>query len=41
MTYTLDRILWTTSFDDAVGRTKSALIKHGFGVLTEIDVRQP
>jgi uncharacterized protein (DUF302 family) len=39
MTYTLDRILWTTSFDDAVGRTKSALIKHGFGVLTEIDVK--
>lgn len=39
MTYTLDRTLWATSFDDAVGRTKSALIKHGFGVLTEIDVK--
>ncbi|MGO8065730.1 DUF302 domain-containing protein [Rhizobium leguminosarum] len=39
MTYTLDRTLWETSFDDAVGRTKSALIKHGFGVLTEIDVK--
>ncbi|TBZ65160.1 DUF302 domain-containing protein, partial [Rhizobium leguminosarum bv. viciae] len=36
MTYTLDRTLWATSFDDAVGRTKSALSKHGFGVLTEI-----
>ncbi|QJX06201.1 MULTISPECIES: DUF302 domain-containing protein [Rhizobium] len=39
MTYTLDRTLWATGFDDAVGRTKSALIKHGFGVLTEIDVK--
>ncbi|MBB3523183.1 DUF302 domain-containing protein [Rhizobium redzepovicii] len=39
MTYTLDRTLWATSFDDAVGRTKSALSKHGFGVLTEIDVK--
>jgi uncharacterized protein (DUF302 family) len=39
MTYTLDRTLWATSFDDAVGRTKSALIKHGFSVLTEIDVK--
>jgi len=39
MTYTLGRTLWATSFDDAVGRTKSALSKHGFGVLTEIDVK--
>ncbi|AXA44238.1 DUF302 domain-containing protein [Rhizobium leguminosarum] len=39
MTYTLDRTLGATSFQDAVGRTKSALIKHGFGVLTEIDVK--
>ncbi len=39
MTYTLDRTLRATSFDDAVGRTKSALSKHGFGVLTEIDVK--
>jgi len=39
MTYTLDKTLSGTSFDDAVGRTKSALSKHGFGVLTEIDVK--
>ncbi|MBZ9791113.1 DUF302 domain-containing protein [Rhizobium sp. 3T7] len=39
MTYTLDRTLSTTSFEDAVRRTKSALLKHGFGVLTEIDVK--
>jgi uncharacterized protein (DUF302 family) len=38
MTYTLDKSLPATSFDDAVERTKSALAKHGFGVLTEIDV---
>ncbi|MBP2445108.1 DUF302 domain-containing protein [Rhizobium leguminosarum] len=39
MTYTLDRTLSATSFEDAVRRTKSALSKHGFGVLTEIDVK--
>lgn len=39
MTYTLDRTLAGTSFGDAVGRTKAALSRHGFGVLTEIDVR--
>jgi uncharacterized protein (DUF302 family) len=39
MAYTLDRTLWATSFDDAVGRTKSVLFKHGFGLLTEIDVK--
>ncbi|MGZ7036438.1 MAG: DUF302 domain-containing protein [Ilumatobacteraceae bacterium] len=26
-------------FDDAVARTREALTQHGFGVLTEIDVR--
>lgn len=39
MTYTLDKSLPATSFDDAVERTKSALANHGFGVLTEIDVK--
>lgn len=39
MTYTLDKSLSATSFEDAVERTKSALAKHGFGVLTEIDVK--
>ncbi|OBH30210.1 ABC transporter [Mycobacterium sp. E342] len=28
-----------TRFDDALARTRTALAQHGFGVLTEIDVR--
>ncbi len=39
MAYTLDRTLSGTSFPDVIGRTKSALSRHGFGVLTEIDVK--
>ncbi|WP_431323096.1 DUF302 domain-containing protein [Rhizobium sp. YTU87027] len=39
MTYTLDRTLGKVSFQDAVERTKAALSRHGFGVLTEIDVK--
>lgn len=39
MPYTLDKSLPGTSFEDAVSQTKSALAKHGFGVLTEIDVK--
>ncbi|MBF6095611.1 DUF302 domain-containing protein [Nocardia cyriacigeorgica] len=29
----------TTSFDDAVARTRTALAEQGFGILTEIDMR--
>ncbi|MCY1745141.1 MULTISPECIES: DUF302 domain-containing protein [Ensifer] len=39
MPYTLDKSLSGASFEDAVSRTKSALSKHGFGILTEIDVK--
>ena len=39
MAYTLDRTLEGIGFDDAVDRTMEALSKHGFGVLTEIDVK--
>ncbi|KKC04720.1 DUF302 domain-containing protein [Mycobacterium nebraskense] len=28
-----------TRFDDAVTRTRAALAQHGFGVVTEIDIR--
>ena len=39
MSYTLDRTITGTTFDEVVDRTKAALTKHGFGVLTEIDVK--
>ncbi len=39
MTYTIDRTLKGSSFEDAVMRTKAALSRHGFGVLAEIDVK--
>lgn len=39
MSYTLDRIIETTDFADVDLRTRAALQKHGFGVLTEIDVQ--
>lgn len=39
MSYYLGKIL-PIGFDDAVARTVDALKKEGFGVLTEIDVRE-
>jgi len=39
MSYTLDKILSQMSFSQAVEMTKQALSRHGFGVLTEIDVK--
>ena len=37
--YTIDRTLTGITFDEAVARTKQALSAKGFGVLTEIDVK--
>ena len=34
------RIELDTTYDDTIGRVKDALADQGFGVLTEIDVRQ-
>ncbi|MFH1009731.1 MAG: DUF302 domain-containing protein [bacterium] len=39
MTYHFTRSL-NTSFDDAIARVTEALKKEGFGVLTEIDVKE-
>lgn len=39
MSYTLDRIIADVSLDEIDARTRKALADHGFGVLTEIDVR--
>jgi uncharacterized protein (DUF302 family) len=39
MSYTIDRIFQTGSFDSIVERTRLALQDQGFGVLTEIDVK--
>lgn len=37
--YTIDRTFTGIAFDEAVARTREALAQHGFGVLTEIDVK--
>ncbi len=39
MSYTLDRIIENADFEDVDARTRAALSNHGFGVLTEIDVK--
>lgn len=39
MTYTINRMISGADIDDVDARTRKALADHGFGVLTEIDVK--
>ncbi len=39
MSYTIDRVIADADFEDVDARTRAALSAHGFGVLTEIDVK--
>ncbi|MBC7284355.1 DUF302 domain-containing protein [Hoeflea sp.] len=39
MTYTINRMISGAGIDDIDTRTRAALANHGFGVLTEIDVK--
>jgi len=39
MSYTIDRLITNTDFEEVDSRTRAALAAHGFGVLTEIDVK--
>ena len=39
MAYTINRLIVNADFDAVDARTRAALAKDGFGVLTEIDVR--
>jgi uncharacterized protein (DUF302 family) len=39
MSYTIDRLIENTNFEEVDNRTRAALAAHGFGVLTEIDVQ--
>nr|WP_321527068.1 DUF302 domain-containing protein [uncultured Cohaesibacter sp.] len=40
MTYTIDKTLSGVSFEDAEARVRAALADKGFGVLTEINVKE-
>ncbi len=39
MSYTIDRVIDGADFEEVDSRTRTALSNHGFGVLTEIDVK--
>jgi len=39
MSYTIDRMIDNADFEEIDNRTRNALAAHGFGVLTEIDVK--
>ena len=39
MSYTINRMITGADIEDIDTRTREALAKHGFGVLTEIDVK--
>ncbi|TNF90253.1 MAG: DUF302 domain-containing protein [Gammaproteobacteria bacterium] len=39
MSYTIDRVIDNADFEEVDNRTRAALANHGFGVLTEIDVK--
>lgn len=39
MSYTINRLIVGAEFEAVDGRTRAALAAHGFGVLTEIDVK--
>jgi uncharacterized protein (DUF302 family) len=40
MTYTITRLMTGANIDDIDTQTRKALAEHGFGVLTEIDVKK-
>ncbi|RID89971.1 DUF302 domain-containing protein [Gemmobacter lutimaris] len=39
MTYTINRMILGAKIDDVDARARKALADHGFGVLTEIDIK--